>query len=157
MKKILLFSCILLIGLTSVSWAQEQMQRERRPPLEKIEHLEKAKLIEILDLKEDAAVRFFVRRKEFREKQRELIDQREDLSNKIEKKLKDGTDQSDKEYRDQLNDILSLDLKIVQHKEKFLNSLNDILTSEQILKLAVFDNRFMREIRELLMDRKKNH
>ena len=157
MKKIFLFLCILLIVLTSVSFAQGQMKRERQHPLEKIEQLEKAKLIEILDLKEDVAVRFFVRRKEFREKQRELIDQREDLSNKIEKKLIDGTDQSDKEYRDQLNDLLSLDLKIVQHKEKFLNSLNDILTPEQILKLAVFDNRFMREIRELLMDRKKNH
>ncbi len=157
MNKIILITVIVLIGLSPAYYGQEMERGNRRPPIEKIEQLERAKLIELLDLNEDAAVRFFVRRKEFREKLRELIDQRENLINKIEKKLKDEVDQSDKEYKDQLNELFSHDMKIVQHKEQFLNSLNDILTPEQVLKLAVFDNRFMREIRELLMQRKKNH
>ena len=157
MKKTVLFICILLIGMSSVFYAQEPMREDRRPPVEKIAQLEKAKLIEILDLKEDVAVRFFVRRKDYREKQRSLFDQRDELIRKIEQKLKDGANQSDKEYKDQLDEIFSLDQKILQQKEKFFSSLNDLLTPQQILKLAVFDNRFMREIRKLLMEGRKKH
>ena len=157
MKKTVLFICVLFIGITSVVYTQEPMRDNRRPPIEKIAQLEKAKLIEILDMKEDVAVRFFVRRKEYREQQRSLFDQRDELIRKTEQKLKDGVSQSDKEYKDQLNNILSLDKKILQQKEKFYSSLNDLLTPQQILKLAVFDNRFMREIRKLLMEQRKKH
>jgi len=73
---------------------------------------------------------------------------------KIEKKLKDNNNLSDKDCKDQLNDLLSLEEKIVQEKEKFFNSLNDILSPAQILKLAIFDNRFMREIKDLLIGRR---
>lgn len=159
MKKILFLTIFILAGFVSAGFAQDEMDRDkppRRPPLEKIEQLEKVKLVELLDLKEDEAVRFFARRKEFRKNQRELFEKRDDLVKGIEKKLRDGAKQSDREYKEQLNDILNLDLKIVQQKEKFFSSLNDILTPEQILKLAVFDNRFMREIRELLMGHKRN-
>jgi malate synthase len=159
MKKTLFLTIFILSGFVSASYAQNEMDRDqppRHPPLEKIEQLEKAKLVELLDLKEDEAVRFFARRKEFRKSQRELFEKRDDIVKGIEKKLRDGIKQSDKEYKDQLNDILNLDQKIVQQKEKFFSSLNDILTPEQILKLAVFDNRFMHEIRELLMGRKRN-
>ena len=154
MIKRLLLIGIFLIGYSSLFFAQHQ---NRRPPLEKIEQLERAKLIEILDMKEDVAVRFFARRKEFRDGQRDLIHQREQLVDKIEKKLNDKSFANDKEYKDQMNDILTLESKLFESKRKFYSSLSDILSPEQILKLAIFDYRFMREIRQILSGRRKGN
>ncbi len=154
MKKLILLVYIFLTAVSQINNAQNHTGNNRRPPLEKIAQLERAKLIELLDLNEDVAVRFFVRRKEFREQQRSLFDERDNMIKGIEKKLKDDVSQTDKEYKDQVHSILTIDERIVDHKEEFYNSLNDILSPKQILKLAVFDDQFMKEIRELLMKRR---
>lgn len=156
-KNIFLFLGFLLI-IPCLIYSQDQgmMERRQRPSMQKIEQLEKAKLIEVLDLDEETAVRFFVRRKDYREKQHEFFKRRDELVKINEKKLLDGKTIPDKECKELTNEMLSIELEIFQEKEKFFNSLHDILTPQQILKLAVFDNRFMREIREVLMGRKRN-
>lgn len=153
MKKVYLLSFILLFFMTGILVAQRPGKENRRA-IEKIEQLERAKLIDVLNLNEENSVRFFARRKEFRDKQRELFQSREVLSKEIEAKLISGIDENEKSLKDDLNNLLSIDEKIVKEKQVFYKNLSDILTPKQILKLAVFDQRFMREIREILMGRK---
>jgi len=158
MKHFFIFSIVLLAVFSFANYAQENQTDEdegqTRPRLKKIEQLEKAKLIEILNLDDETAIKFFVRKKEHRKNEHNLFEQRESLAKKIEKKFKDNTSQSSKDYKEQLNELLSFDQKIVDEKKNYFNSLNDILTPEQILKLAVFENRFMREIHDILAGRK---
>ncbi len=154
MRKIFFIIIIMLFAAFPKVNSQERMEGDRpRIPIEKIEQLEKAKLIEILDLNEETAIRFFTRRKEFREKEREQFKKRDDMVRRIEDKIRSDAGLSDKESKDHLSEVLAIDQKIVADKEKFFRSLNDILTPEQVLKLVVFDNRFMREIRDLLIGR----
>ncbi len=154
MRKIFIIIIIVLFAAIPKIYSQERMEGGKpRMSMEKIEQLERSKLIEILDLDEETAIRFFARRKEFREKERELFKKRDETIRKIEDKIRGDAELSDKESKEHLSEILSINQKIVTDKEKFFRSLNDILTPEQILKLAVFDNRFMREIKDLLIGR----
>jgi len=60
MKKLFFLVIIVAIGFSQKSFSQENSEdKNHHMPLEKIEQLEKAKLIELLDLKEEAAVRLF--------------------------------------------------------------------------------------------------
>ena len=157
MNRFIIFVVILLISISTAIHAQGPKPGGRGRPIEKIEQLERAKLIEILDLKEDAAVRFFARRKEFRNAQHDLFEQREKLFDNIDKRIRDNSELNDKECKDLLDDLMKIDSKIAAGRSNFYSSLSDILTPEQILKLAVFDVRFMREIRDLLTGRRKGN
>jgi Spy/CpxP family protein refolding chaperone len=158
MKNFFIYSIIFLSVTTFAGYAQDGQSDEgdgqKRPQIKKIEQLEKSKLIEILNLDDATAVKFFVRKKEHRKNEHNLFEQREELAKKIEKKFQDNVNQSSKEYKEQLNELLALDQKIVDERKNYFNSLNDILTPEQILKLAVFENRFMREIHDILAGKK---
>jgi len=158
MKHIFVFSIIFLAVFSFAEYAQENKSGDddgqTRPRLKKIEQMEKAKLIEILNLDDETAIKFFVRKKEHRKNEHNLFEQREELAKKIEKKFQDNVNKSGKECKEQLNELLALDQKIVDERKNYFNSLNDILTPEQILKLAVFENRFQREIHDILAGKK---
>ena len=125
-------------------------------PLRQIEEWEKMKLIQVLDLNEDASVRFFARRNEHQKRVREILNQRDQLAQEIEKEIKDGAKVSDAVYQEQVNRMLELEAKMMKERESFIKSLNDILSPEQIAKLTVFEIRFRREVRERIMGHGKN-
>jgi hypothetical protein len=51
-------------------------------------------------------------------------------------------------------DILSNREKIETKRKQFILSLNDILSTEQISKLLLFERRFREEIRDLIIKRR---
>jgi len=159
MKHIFIFSIIILTVFSSAEYAQENKSDDdhgqARPRLKKIEQMEKAKLIEILNLDDETAIKFFVRKKAHRKNEHKFYEQRDELAKKIEKKFQDNVSQNSKDYREQLNELLALDQKIIDERKNYFNSFNDILTPEQILKLAVFENRFQREIHDILAGRRQ--
>lgn len=125
-------------------------------PLRQIEEWEKMKLIQVLDLNEDASVRFFARRNEHQKHVREILNQRDQLAQEIEKEIKGGAKVSDAVYQEQVNRMLEFEAKVMKERENFIKSLNDILSPEQIAKLTVFEIRFRREVRERIMGHGKN-
>ncbi len=125
-------------------------------PLEQIEEWEKMKLIKVLDLSEENSIRFFARRNEHQKRVREILNQRDQLAQEIEKEIKDGVKVSDAVYQEQVNRMLELEAKMMKERESFIKSLNDILSPEQIAKLTVFEIRFRREVRERIMGHGKN-
>lgn len=130
-----------------------QDKKESRP-FEKIEQLEKAKLIEVLDLDEETAVKFFARRNEHHKVQRDLMRNRQNLLEDLEKNIKDKV-AKDPYYTDQVNKIFEIEKQMSVEKQSFIRSLNDILNSEQIAKFTVFEFKFRREIAQSLMGRKR--
>ena len=125
-------------------------------PLEQIEEWEKMKLIKVLDLSEENSILFFARRNEHQKRVREILNQRDQLAQEIEKEIKDGAKVSDAVYQEQVNRMLEFEAKMMKERESFIKSLNDILSPEQIAKLTVFEIRFRREVRERIMGHGKN-
>ena len=146
MKKIIFLSLLLVISSTLIL-AQVEMDRPFKDSQQKIDELEKLRLIEILNMDEETSVRFFARRNEHMQQQRALIFSRDSLLMEIEENFK-GNDEN--LYKKQLNQILGMEEQIFQGRKHFYESLKDILTQEQILKIIVFEHRFKKEIRDML-------
>ncbi len=59
------------------------------------------------------------------------------------------------DYKDLVNNYLSVQKQVASEHTKFINSLYDILSNEQIAKLIVFEKRFREEIRHILLRGRK--
>lgn len=125
-----------------------QGMRDHKGPREKIEQLEKIKLIETLDMNEQTTLKFFARRNEMRDRVDKLDDSLDAIINNLETKFsnKDGSG-----YKELVSKYLSVQKQIAAEHSQFVSSLYDILTNEQVAKLIVFEKRFREEIRHILM------
>jgi hypothetical protein len=156
MKKIFIIS-VLIIFSVSVNYAQDRRNGDRKMnPIEKIEEWEKIKLIDVLNLDEKNSVRFFSRRKDHMNKIKAILDQRDQLADKMEAEFKDGSKVSSSVYNEQIKSFMASEVKLQKERENYFRSLSDILTPEQIAKLTVFEVRFRKEIRQRLMHGKEN-
>lgn len=153
MKKYFLF--LLVILLTSVVTGQVKEENKKRPrPFEKIEQLEKAKLIEVLDLDDETAIKFFTRRKEHQKQMRDLMENRDNLIKELEKSVKEKS-VKDNYYSEQVNKILDIDRQMWMAKQAFFKSLSEFFSPQKIAMLTVFEHKFRREIAQSLMGRKR--
>ncbi|PID56412.1 MAG: hypothetical protein CR986_10295 [Ignavibacteriae bacterium] len=139
---------IFLMIFTTTILAQE-MPRHRHFG-KRFEELEKLKLLEILDLDEETAIKFFIRRKKSRERVNKYSQEMHKVFRKIEKALEDN-DKS--QYGTLIERSTKIENKIIGERSFFIDSLKDILTEEQILKVILFDHKFKKEIRNLLLER----
>ncbi|MDF1611081.1 MAG: hypothetical protein AB1695_02500 [Stygiobacter sp.] len=116
-----------------------------------------ARLIQVLDLDEETSVKFFARRKEYREKVQSLMLNRKNLIEEVEELLKKENDVNANSFKQKFNELIDLDEKIVNEKNEFYKSLFNILTPKQVLKLITFDEKFRREIRETIFNKLRNN
>jgi len=156
MKKIFFITTLILFTVSIILAQNMQKDNRKMKPIEKIEEWEKVKLIDILNLDEQASIRFFARRKEHQSKIKEILDQKEQLANKMEEEFKDDSKISNSVYNEQINNFILLEAKLQKERESYIRSLNDILVPEQIAKLTVFEIRFRKEVRQRLMHGKGN-
>lgn len=116
----------------------------------KLEELEKLKLIETLNMNEDATVRFFARRNDHRKKMRDLNERIDSVFDAAEEALKNGKQIAYKKFAE---DALKLEAQVIKERQNFLSSLNDILTDEQVAKLILFERSFRKDVQELMLKR----
>lgn len=154
MKKMFLPVIIIFILFSSGYSQQRMRQGQDQRPLQRIEQWERLKLIDVLSLNEETAIRFFARRHENQKKMKEILDQRDDAIRELEEYIHSGN-QNDATFKDKLNALLSLENNISKERENFLRSLSDLLSPMQIAKLVVFESRFRKEVRESLMGKGK--
>ncbi len=156
MKTKLLFLPLLFLFFSMDASAQVQNRKgDGSKALERIEQMEHARLIEILDMNEETAIKFFARRKEYRAKMGELFETRYELMKGVDALLKDGGSSDENKFKEKLNDLLDTDSKIFNEKKAFYKSISGLLSPKQILKMALFDEKTRREIRETLMHKMK--
>jgi len=121
---------------------------------EKLEQLEKIKLIESLDMDEDTSIRFFARRNESKREIQSLEKKTEDIIFELEKSFNTEDKNQDEKQKQLISEMLKNRESIELKRNQFINSLGDILSTEQIAKLIVFEKKFRDEIRNVLFDRK---
>jgi hypothetical protein len=148
-KLIIIIISILLTSGISYSQGREHHKEIR----EKIEQLEKIKLIETLTMDEQTTLKFFARRTEFRDKLRDLTNKEDDLLDKMDSIIKSSKDKDNSKCRGMIDQYYEFEQKIFDAKKSFINSLPDILSEEQIAKLLVFQKKFREEVRDILFKR----
>lgn len=124
---------------------------------EKINELEKIKLMEALNLDETTMVKFFARRKDFQDKMQDLNRQKNDELDQVQNALNNegGAAKDDQFYRKYVEDIKSLDMTIAKTRDEYFSSLKDVLSQKQIAKLMVFERNFRRELREIIFKERR--
>lgn len=152
--KVLFFAVILII----VSSIQSFSQMHDKPPhhmRDKLNQLEKIKLIEVLNMNEETTLRFFSRRNEHQVKINELVKRTDEIITQMEFIFKAGKVYTEEELKSLIVEANTIHTEIVQTKSDFINSLDDILTTEQIAKLIIFERRFKDELKRAMFKGRK--
>lgn len=154
--KIVRVFIILLIPFVFIN--AQGMRRQPDPAaLEKIEQMENAKLIKLLDLSEEQSIRFFARRKEYLQKMHELLQKRRGFIDSTEDLLKEDEKENQKKFKDKVEEVFDLEAQIFKEKRNYYKALSNLITPKQILQLMTFEELFRREVREKLVNRQKRN
>jgi gas vesicle protein len=150
--RILQLSFLFLLIFSVTIFSQHD---RRNGPRDKIEALERIKLLETLDMDEETALKFFARRNEHMERMKVLMDEVDTQFNKIKNKISATKDDNDPELKKLVDSYLATHKKMDEEREGFFNSLSDILTYKQLAELTLFERRFREEIRDMLFHKKR--
>ncbi|MCU7492185.1 MAG: hypothetical protein ACM3UR_15915 [Bacteroidota bacterium] len=126
---------------------------------EKINELEKIKLMEALNLDEATMVKFFARRKDFQNRIAGLNLQKNNELDELQNALNSegGAVRDEQFYKKFVENIKSLDMNIAKTRNEYFSSLRDILSQRQIAKLMVFERNFRKELRDIIFkERRRN-
>lgn len=83
------------------------------------------------------------------------MEQKEELVDLLENYFTSGKDLPKGETFESINrKILEQEKKMVNQRTDFVKSLKDIMNEDQISKLIVFESRFRREIRDMILDKR---
>jgi hypothetical protein len=149
MKRLFLLISM-LVGFFGHPVQGQDAQPDDRKPFERIEHFKKVRLIEILDMKEEQSVRFFARLNEHENAKRDLMKEKMDILDRIDRLVRNHSD--DKEFSKEFADVAAVNAKIFQEDGRFFDGLSDILSAEQRGKYLLFERHFERELREAMRD-----
>ena len=119
-------------------------------PHERIEQWKKVRLIEILDLKEDQSVRFFARLKEHDASRRELMKEKGEALDRLDRLVRNKA--SDADLEKAFPDVMAVDDRMREEQRKYFAGLADLLTPEQRAKLLLFERQFEKELREAMRE-----
>ncbi|MBM4176466.1 MAG: hypothetical protein FJ213_09895 [Ignavibacteria bacterium] len=147
---------ILLIAFSaSTSFSQQRMQM-REHQRDKIDQLKKIKLIEALNLNEEASLRFVSRYNEFHKQIRDFQRNKETVIDELQKIVKDGEKGfSDQKFEELIKKFSQIETESDKLKYHFFKSLEEILPKYKIAKLIVFEREFARELNNLVQDRRR--
>lgn len=149
------FSIIVLMFLTGLVYPQKMKDKILKNK-NKLEQLEKIKLIESLDMNEETSVRFFSRRNDLKKEIEILENRNEEIIIELENTFNSRDNSNESRQTEFLNELMLNRLNIEQKRQHFISSLNDIFSKEQVCKYVVFEKKFKDEIRRVLMDGKKH-
>jgi hypothetical protein len=151
MKRSLVMLCAMIV-LSGAARGQEPTPPpgdrgpENRRMMERVERVKKVRMIEMLELSEDQSARFVARMNEHEARHRDLIRQRQEVLDRIDRLIRNRAE--DKELEKAYQEIHDLHIKTAEEGNVFFTGLKDILTTVQRGKLLLFERQFERELRE---------
>lgn len=149
MSKLIVF--IILLLSSSIVLSQSKHSNREKPFSKRFEELENLKLIETLNLEEEIVVKFFARRNKFKNEITELHEEKEKTINQLEEFIKSNRPEMD--YSPLIKKITENEIKFFEIKHKFIGSLADILTQQQIAKFIIFERNFRKDVKNLLIEK----
>ncbi len=117
-------------------------------PLKKIEQFKKMKLLDLLDLSDEAASKFLVKYDKWTKDIVDLTQQRNDLA--LDLKLVLDKKGNDDQINGLLDKLVEVSGKLDGMKHDMFVDLRTVLTPTQAAKLAFFEGQFQRRLQESL-------
>ncbi len=151
-----LFLAVSLIIVFSVQSFSQMHDKPSNHMRHKLDQLEKIKLIESLDMDEETTLKFFSRRNELQNKIDKLTERADKIITQMEIIFKAGKVYTEAELKSLIEEANSINTEIVKTRADFINSLDDILTTEQIAKLIIFERRFKNELKRAMFKGRKH-
>jgi len=152
MKKLILL-LVIVISVSVTLTAQGKHHRRNQVP-DKILQLEKIKLIETLEMDEETTLKFFSRRSEHEREMEKIHKAINEKLNKMEQ-IVNSDNLQDEELKAAIEEVNLLHQRLNNNRADFINSLDDILSYEQIAKMILFERRFKEELRKALFKDKR--
>lgn len=144
-KNLLTVFSVLILFISAFAQRHERMK-----PMQKMEELKKVKLIEILQMDEETSVKFFTRRSDHMKKIEGLNEAGKIKIDQIDEMIKDQKEKNDPALKKAIDEYLQLQENVMRERQNFFKDASEILTTEQMAKLVVFEERFRNEISGLL-------
>jgi hypothetical protein len=150
-----MFLVIALFTMSAVALPAQDMQS---PPqgkaFERVEQFKKMRLIELLNLDEQTAIRFFALYNENQKQLREIRQEQVQALGAIQKLRK--SEAADAEYGKVVDQLRALESKLNDTKTKYIDEIKQVLTAKQLAEYLVFEFRFQQNLRELVRDMQRN-
>lgn len=145
---------IFIFGLSFLTPGVFSQGRGYNNMQKRIEELEKVKLIETLNLDETRTVQFFVKRKEFKQKQRDLTSQLDSIILRMQK-LQDRPDKD--RAKELINLFIEKEKQIHSLRINFIAELRNLLTEDELTRYLVFESEFRKDLQRMIMQRGKRN
>ena len=164
MKKMIVLACLMVFAI-SAGYTQPPPPDadEFAPPdepgpiseemLKKFRTMKMWKLTEELDITEDQAAKFFPKFNAFEDKVEEIRVKNNELLDKLRGYLIAA--EEDKKINSIISDIEKNDEEILKLHKKFRDETGNILTTQQIGKLILFQHEFPKRFRESFQEKKR--
>jgi hypothetical protein len=130
--------------------AQDAQPAPQGRALERVEQFKKIRLLEILNLNDESALKFFARYNKYEELLRDLRKKQVQAFGRIQALRKSQA--ADAEYDKVVSDLLTVETQFEEAKSKYVGELKDVLTSKQLAEYLAFEFRFQQNLRELARD-----
>lgn len=117
---------------------------------ERIEKYKKMRLIEVLELNEEEAVRFTAKYNEHHKNMRGILGARMKLVDELEELLRQKAPES--EYKKYIDELFAVDQKMFNERQRFHADIRAMLTPPQTARFLAFDRNFNRELRRAMDD-----
>ncbi len=124
-------------------------------PSERMEMMMTWKLTEELDLTPEQADKFFPRMRAHRENMEKIDDEIRNVVKELQKKVKDDKDISDSEFSSTIQKVSTLEKQKIDEKNRFMLELKGILDNIQRTKMAMFKDKFTKDMQEQIRAKRK--
>jgi Spy/CpxP family protein refolding chaperone len=151
---------LLLLTFTAISFAQDM--HEPPPPLDhdgkqmqdfrnRLDELEKLKIIDALHMDEQTTLKFFARRGEHKTKYKKFRDEQKKILDEMSTDISGKDSSNTEELKKDVNKYLYIEKEIEKEQVQYINSLYDILTPKQVSELLIFQNKWMEDLKDILL------
>lgn len=145
---------VLLLSIPALSQVKrKQEMKEEEDPHKLIEAIKIWKISEFLELDDEQMVAFFPKLKKLEKHRRESLKERRTLLEKLKSQL--DKHQSDEKIGKTIVEVIDLDAQTREKEEELRAAIMSVLTVPQQAKLLIFEERFEREIRNIIMEMRR--
>ena len=124
-------------------------------PSERMEMMMTWKLTEELELTPEQADKFFPRMKVHRDNMEKIDDEIRNVVKDLREKVKDEKDISDSEFSTTIQKVSTLEKQKIDEKNRFMTEMKGVLENSQRAKLAMFKDRFVKDMQEQIRMKRK--
>lgn len=156
MKKCyIVFFFIFLFSFTAFSQVKRKQEMKEEDPHKLIEAIKIWKISEFLELDDEQMVAFFPKLKRIENHRRETIKERHTILEKMRKQIEKNA--SEEAIRKTIEELLAFDRETREKEFALREEIMAVLTVTQQAKLLIFEERFEREIRNIIKEMREHH